>query len=140
MSSESSIPYRCELSGGDIQITYVGPLNTSANVGAEQSFVYQDQHQRLELRGESIRNVDTDLGLIVSVTIGQTIDSGSTSFSLLLPRMNVPGETTVPVDTQGITTIHRFATGPALNQGQLDFYTVTQLSGAVSRNLPRHNP
>ena len=77
-----------------------------------------------------------DLGTLVSVTIHMTIDSGSTTFTLLLPRVNLPAPpvlpAAVPVTTDGITTLHRFSTVLALQHGQQEFYTVTPLQGTAS--------
>jgi hypothetical protein len=77
-----------------------------------------------------------DLGTLVSVTILLTIDSGSTTFTLLLPQVNLPGPpaqpVAVPVSADGITTAHRFSVLPPLQHGQQEFYTVIPLQGTAS--------
>jgi hypothetical protein len=88
-------------------------------------------HQTLTFQGDEIRQLDGDLGLVASVSIRRTIDQGSTSFSVLLPHVNVPGSQTVPIQTDGITTVHRFSLAPAFDHGQLDTYTVTSLQGTA---------
>jgi hypothetical protein len=60
-----------------------------------------------------------------------TVDSGGVSFSVLLPRVNLPGEQSVPISTDGITTLHKFSVIPVT--GQRDFYTVTPLTGSAAR-------
>ena len=121
-------PNLYQLSGGALQITYA-----TTGIDGQPHFTYQDPQQTLTFRGEQIRSVETDLGLVVSVSIRITVDAGSTTFSLLVPRVNLVGEQSVPVRTEGITTIHRFSIAPAFDQGQRDFYTVTPLSGSASR-------
>jgi len=77
-----------------------------------------------------------DLGTLVSVTIHTTADSGSTTFTLLLPIVNLPAPpalpAAVPVTADAITTRHRFSRVLALQQGQQEFYTVTALQGTAS--------
>ena len=90
-----------------------------------------------DFTGNEIRVAEVpDLGTLVSVTILMTVDSGSTTFTLLLPRVNLPAPpalpAAVPVTTEGITTLHRFSVVPALQHGQQEFYTVTQLQGTAS--------
>jgi hypothetical protein len=124
----SSPPNMYSFSGGDLHITYA----TSSEDGRPQ-FTYQDHTRTLHFRGDEIRSVETDLGRVVSVSIRPTIDAGSTTFSFLVPRVNLIGEAAVPIRTAGITTLHKFSMLPVFNQGQLDFYTVTQLTGFAAR-------
>jgi hypothetical protein len=76
-----------------------------------------------------------DLGTLVSVTLLLTIDSGSTTFTLLLPRVNLPAPPAlpalVPVTAEGVTTFHRFSLLPPLQHGQQEFYTVIPLQGTA---------
>jgi hypothetical protein len=77
-----------------------------------------------------------DLGTLVSVTTQMVVDSGSTTFTLLLPIVNLPAPpalpATVPVTTDGVTTLHRFSTVLAEQHGQQETYTVTPLQGTAS--------
>ena len=90
-----------------------------------------------DFTGKDIRVVEVpDLGTSVSVTIHMTVDSGSTTFTMLLPIVNLPAPpalpAAVPVTADGITTLHRFSTVLALQHGQQEFYTVTPLQGTAS--------
>lgn len=120
-------PNRYELSGGGIVVGYTttgidGKAHLSYHHGAvSKAFVGPDQIQRVE----------TDLRTIVSVPIFVTIDAGSTSFSVLIPRVNMTVGERIAVHTEGITTTHRFSIVPAFNHGQLDGYTVTPLHGTA---------
>jgi hypothetical protein len=115
------------LSGGGRHVTVA--LN---GIDGKPHVTYQDAHQTLTFKGDEIRQLDGDLGLIVSVSIRRTVDAGSTSFSVFLPHVNLPGEQTIPIRTEGITTVHRFSLVPALNTGQLDSYSVTSLHGTAA--------
>jgi hypothetical protein len=90
-----------------------------------------------DFSGSEIRIAELpDLGTLVSVTLVLTIDSGSTTFTLLLPRVNLPAPPAlpafVPVTTEGVTTFHRFSLLPPLQRGQQEFYTVVPLQGTAA--------
>lgn len=90
----------------------------------------------LDFTGAAIREVSVpDLGTVVSVTLRLTVDSGSTTFTVLLPQVNLPSPpalpVAVPVSTDAITTGHHFSLFPAFNHGQQEFYTVTALTGTA---------
>jgi hypothetical protein len=70
-------------------------------------------------------------GTVVSVAIFRTIDSGSTTFSVLIPRVNLSAGERIVISTEGITATHRFSVVLAFNHGQLDAYTVTPLHGTA---------
>jgi hypothetical protein len=120
-------PTSWNLFGGGIHVSYsvAGP-----------TFIYQDPHRVLHFTGGQIRVVDVpDIGVLVSVTIILTVDTGSTTFTLVLPRVNLPAPpalpSAVPVTTEAITTVHHFSLIPSLQHGQQDFYRVTTLHGTA---------
>ncbi len=116
------------LSGGGLHVSY-----STSGIDGKPHFSYQDTVRSLSFSGDEIRKVECDLGTLVSVTIVRTIDAGSTSFSLLVPRVNLPAPfSSVAIRTDGITTHHAFSIIPAFNQGQRDFYEVTALHGTAS--------
>ena len=102
--------------------------------GPQPKFTYQDLQQTLSFSGDEIRSSETEVGMLVSVTIRMTRDTGGTTFSLLIPRVDIPGETSVPIQTVGITTLHKFSILP--ENGQHDFYTSTRLRGSASNLGP----
>lgn len=116
--------YHC--SGQHIHLTY-----TPAGLDGQPHLTYQDTHQSRLFRGDEIRIVDSDLGKLVSITLRTTVDMGSTSFSLFIPRMQIFEGTTAAMQTHGVTTLHRFSIVPQLNLGQLDTYTPTPLHGTA---------
>ena len=102
-----------------VQPTIWNLSNTAAGLQVSYSVAGPHLHYHhgpviRDFTGSEIRLVEVpDLGTLVSVTILLTIDSGSTTFTLLLPRVNLPAPPAlpalVPVTTQGITTGHRFS-------------------------------
>ena len=121
-------PTNWHLHGGGIHVRYstAGP-----------HLHYHDHIRVLDFTGAEIRVVDVpDVGTLVSVTIFLTIDSGSTTFTVLLPVVNLPAPPLLPVPvrvvTEGITTAHHFTLVPAFMHGQQEHYTVTSLTGFAS--------
>ena len=123
-----------------VQPTIWNLSNTAAGLQVSYSVAGPHLHYHhgpviRDFTGSEIRLVEVpDLGTLVSVTILLTIDSGSTTFTLLLPRVHLPAPALpalVPVTTQGITTGHRFSVLPPLQHGQQEFYTVTPLQGTA---------
>lgn len=98
-------------------------------------FTYQDDQRSLSFSGDEVRIVDVpDLGTVVSVTLMLTVDSGSTTFSVLLPQVNLQGaiRASEPVHTEAILTVHRFSITPQFVLGQREFYKPVFLSGTAS--------
>jgi hypothetical protein len=63
-----------------------------------------------------------------------TVDSGSTTFSVLIPKTTLHSTlgASTQIQTEGITTVHRFGLAPVFNLGQDELYTVTPLRGTAS--------
>ena len=117
-----------QLSGGAVRVTY-------DRSGGVPVFVYDDTQSARGIqtfRGSDVFTDTTVAGELVSVVLRRTIDSGSVTFSVLVPRVQVgPGGTT-PVETQAITAYHPFSVVPDPEPAQLDQYGVTLLQGAGS--------
>ena len=127
-------PNQYHLSGRAITVDYYtdghGPIT---GVEGLVFFVYQDSHLSKTFGQGEVRVVDVgDLGQVVSVTLAPTVDTGSTTFSLLIPSVELSdGTGTVPITTEGITAIHRILAA-AIGHPQHDTYTVTRLSGTAA--------
>ncbi len=125
------------LSGGGILVRY----STEPIIFGGTHFSYQDSQRTLTFKGNEIRTVDVpDLGTLVSVTIILTVDTGSTTFTLLLPRVNIVQQgpvSSAPVSTLGIRTAHAGPFSPPFpfGHGQQDFYTAIELTGTASHTL-----
>ena len=125
-----------------VQPTIWNLSNTATGLQVSYAVAGPDLHYHQgavvkDFTGNQIRVAEVpDLGTLVSVTIHMTVDSGSTTFTLLLPIVHLPAPpalpAAVPVTTDGITTLHRFSTVLALQHGQQETYTVTPLQGTAS--------
>jgi hypothetical protein len=120
-------PNRYQLSGGGIVVNY-----TTTGLDGKPHFQYhRGAVAKAFVGADEIEAIETALGTVVSVTIFLTVDSGSTSFSVLIPRINATAGQRTTVNTEGITTTHHFSIVPAFDHGQLDAYTVTALHGTA---------
>jgi len=110
-SNQPVSPNRYQLSGGHLHVTY-----TTTDKTGQPHLSYQDGNQTHSFTGNQIRETKTEMGTLVSVTIRMTVDTGSTSFTLLVPNVNlVSPSSPAQVKTYGITTVHRFSVVPAAN-------------------------
>lgn len=122
-------PNLYELKSGPLAVTYsTGGLDGKAHLH------YQDAATDEQFSGDQVRTQATEIGELVSVTIRRTVDSGSTSFSLLVPSVILDSATEVAtVNAVGITTVHRFSPVLRFNRGQLDNSQVAILNGTGKR-------
>jgi hypothetical protein len=116
-----------QVSGDGITVTY----STTSFFGGPH-FHYQDANIAKTFSGNQIQVTDVPLlGTVVSVLIRLTIDSGSTAFSLLVPRTNLGNSNSVKISTVGITAEHKFTiAGPIAPQS--DTYAAHVLNGTAS--------
>jgi len=115
------------LHGGGLHVSY-----STTGIDGKPHFTYQDSQGSTSFSGDQIEVAKTPVGDLVTVFIRRTVDSGSTSFSVLIPTVNLPGTSTpVNIHTEGITAVHRFSIIPALNRGQTEVYSFTRLSGTA---------
>lgn len=122
-------PNLYQVHGGGIHVTY-----STTGIDGKPHFTYQDAQGSHNFSGDQINVAKTPIGDLVTVTIRLTVDSGSTTFSLLVPVVNLtgPGQA-APIRTEGITTVHRFSIVPAFNHGQIELYHVTTLIGTANQ-------
>lgn len=127
-------PNQYHVRGGGISVAYY-PDGFGPIVGGRGPLhlVYQDAFRSLAFYGEEVRIVEVaDLGTVVSVTIVRTVDTGYTSFSLLVPDVDLPtDQSSVSINTEGITTVHRIFVA-LIGHPQSETYTVTSLSGTAA--------
>jgi len=119
-------PNLYHLEGHHLHLTYA-----TTSLDGRPTMTYKDAHEAKSFKGDDIRAVECDVGTLVSVTLHMTVDTGSTSLSLLIPRMQIPEGTTATVHTDCVTTLHKLTIPPQHNQGQLDTYSVTTLQGTA---------
>jgi hypothetical protein len=115
-----------ELDGKDTSVTY-----TPAGFTGAPQLTYRSDDQDLVFRGQDVRKVDTEIGVLVTVDLSFTPDLETTTFSLLVPAVNLRnGSVEAPVETVGLLSTARTSIGgPALVQGQLISYQPIALAG-----------
>jgi hypothetical protein len=119
-------PNLFHLSGDDLQITY----STSSLQGQPQ-FSYHDSTQSKVFSGDQIKVENSVMGTLVSVVINQTVDAGSTTFTVVIPAINlIPSSGGSPLSTVGIATLNKFKIF-GQEPGQRSFYTVKPLQGTA---------
>jgi hypothetical protein len=118
------------LSGGSIHVTY-----TTTGFDGKPHFTYTSPFVTHTFTGDQIKTEPSVLGTLVSVTILKTVDSGSTTFTVLIPRINLNAGEALAVTTEGFTTHHRFSIFPPAMHGQLDTYGVITLTGNAQHVL-----
>jgi hypothetical protein len=119
-------PNLYELAGDGIQVTY-----STTSLDGKPLFNYHDGSLSKNFSGDQIQTVDTEAGTVVSVVILLTVDSGSTTFSVLIPRVNLRFSDSAAITTYGITALHKFSI-IGLPNGQQDFYTAHQMQGTAA--------
>jgi hypothetical protein len=121
-------PNLYDLSGAGLHITY-----STTGIDGKPHFTYHSGSQTLIFVGDQIQTTQSPLGTLVTVFIVRTVDSGSTTFTLLVPRANLNNISEhLQITTDGIIALHRFSLIHALMHGQLDRYTVHALHGTAS--------
>src|SRR5450759_1584154 len=105
---------------------------STTGIDGKPHLSYDDGITGTSSSGDQIRlsGPDTDLQT-ATVTIRPTVDSGSATFTLLVPRVVLPGGAPTTIHTVGIITGHRHSPILALNVGQLDSYRAVALSGTA---------
>ena len=124
--AQKIIPNQYDLQGQGIQIAY----STSSITGKSQLSLTQGR-KTLNFTGNEIGVQDTPIGALVTVTIASKPDLNFTTFSFLIPSIELPKETAKQsFATIGITTIHKTSiAGPV--KGVQETYKIRELRGAA---------
>ena len=123
-AAEAQEPNVFELKGMGIEVTY----STTSFIGQPQ-LTYKDVKRTLTFHGEEIRQVDSEIGQQVTVTLEQVPDLRTETLTLILPAINVEGAGT-SIQTNAILTTHRTSIGgPDLVKGVLQTYRIKALRG-----------
>jgi hypothetical protein len=131
MATQFVSPTLFQLHDDKLQITY----DIS---GTTPHFTYQDTAQKLEFSGDQIRKIENpELGTLISVTTRMTVDAGSTTFTLMVPHMNLIGDKPLDVRTYGMIVVHRFTVNAPHNQGELETYVAHELVGSAQHAVAK---
>jgi hypothetical protein len=114
------------LSGNGIHVTYM-----TRSIDGKPLLSYQDAATGTTFKGDQIRTVADEQSELASVSTRMAVDTGYTSFTLIVPRVHLAGGQAAHVSTVGIVGVHRLTVdAPAI--GQLDTYRTVRLSGTAS--------
>lgn len=125
-SAISQQPNSFVLTGHGTHVSY-----QATGITGIPSLTYQDRQLSKTFTGSEIRSVTDEASELVSVSIRISVDTGYTSFTLFVPRVNLVNGQAAHVTTLGIVGVHRLTIDtPAI--GQLDTYHSLTLSGTAS--------
>jgi hypothetical protein len=128
IGDETTQPNLFELAGEYTQITY-----STTSITGEPQFNYQDRQRDVNVTGDDISRLETDIGALVTVTLEVIPDLHTLAVSLLVPQINLRGGTESPLSTLAILTTHHTSIGgPGLVEGPLQTYEAVALEGTAS--------
>ena len=121
-------PNQFDLQGTGISIGF-----SASSITGKPQLSFKKGRQTLTFTGDEIGQLKTPIGALVTVTIANTPDLSSTTFSFLLPDIVLTTSTSKQTfRTIGITTVHKTSiAGPV--KGVQETYKTTALRGAARR-------
>jgi len=93
-------PNLFELAGEGITVTY-----STTSIDGKPRFTFKKGRQTLNFAGKEITSLAIGIGTLVSVLIASTPDKDSTTFSVLLPAIQLPDSKRQAFRTIGIITV-----------------------------------
>ena len=124
--TEPAMPNMFELLGRGVAIHY----STTSFTG-DPRLHYQDSCREVNASGDEIRQEETELGTLVTITLEPDADAGSLLFTVVIPRARVDGpEREVRLETHGFLTRSRFSRLPT--DAQLQTYIAVPLRGRAT--------
>jgi hypothetical protein len=120
--AQKIVPNQYEIEGQGVQVGY----STSSITGKPQ-LSFRKGRKTLNFTGNEIGALDTTIGTLITVTIASTPDLNSTTFSFLLPPIELAKESAKQsFRTIGITTISKTSiAGPV--KGVQQTYKIVEL-------------
>lgn len=119
-------PNRYELKGGETTVSY-----STDSLAGQPRLTYANGQQSQSFSGDQIRSLSTEIGTLVTVSLTRSVDIGFTSFSLLVPDIELAADQPQQFKTTGIVTRHKGPdTVPAT--GARETYEFVHLHGTAS--------
>jgi hypothetical protein len=116
-----------ELRGGGVTVNYA-----ASSLDGSPRLTYRNMGQTRSFAGDELTTVPTAIGTLVTVQLAATPDLSTTTFTVVIPQVNVDSGQSANVRTQGITTVERTSIGgPALVRGQVQSNRVVNLTGTA---------
>lgn len=121
-----TLPNQYDLRGQGVTISY-----SVTSITGKPQLSFKKGRQTLNFTGDEIGVFDTTIGSLVTVTIANTPDLGFTTFSVLLPVIQLSSPSARQAfRTIGITTVHKTTiVGPP--KGVQQSYKFVQLQGTA---------
>jgi len=116
---------RYELTGQNIQLTY--SLNTST---AKPELVYQGSAGTLTFTGNDIGSQESELGAELTVILKKTIDTGSTTLTMILPGLEMGRKSSQSFTALAVETNHLLGI-QLLEKGVHELYHLHELQGVA---------
>ena len=119
-------PNQFKLHNQEVKVTYV----TNGFQGGP-TFSFEDGQQTKNFKGSDVRVLQTEIGSLVTVTLDLTVDTGSTSYSVLIPIVELPNtHAHQKFHTAGVKTIHKTPLSPP-PKSLIEAYRVDKLEGTA---------
>ncbi len=121
-------PNQYDLQGQGVTISY-----STSSIGGKPQLALKKGRNTLNFSGDEIGVLETAIGTLVSVTIAKTVDQGFTTFSFLLPAIDLSKVGAKQAfRTTGITTVHKTSiVGPP--KGLQEVYKFVELRGTAQQ-------
>ena len=117
-------PNLFELSNSEIQITY-----SSTSLTSSSQLNYNTNADAVTFKDEDIRVEKSELGTLVHVSTIKTVDTGYSTLTLFIPRVNLAGSSQQNISTIAIFTQHLFGVLP--HPGAQELYSVQSVDGVA---------
>jgi hypothetical protein len=124
--AQKLLPNQYDLRGRGVTISY-----SVTSISGKPLLTFKKGRQTLNFSGDEIGLLDSIIGSLVTVTIAKTVDRGFTTFSFLLPQIQLTSASARQAfQTIGITTVHKTTiAGPIIGVQQT--YKSVQLRGTA---------
>jgi len=124
--AQKILPNQYDLRGPGVAVSY-----SVTSISGKPQLSFKKGRQTLNFSGDEIGVFDTTIGSLVTVTIARTVDKGFTTFSFLLPSIQLASSSARQAfRTIGITTVHKTTiAGPI--KGVQQSYKSVQLRGTA---------
>ena len=124
--AQKLLPNQYDLRGRGVTISY-----SVTSISGKPLLTFKKGRQTLNFGGDEIGLLDSIIGSLVTVTIAKTVDRGFTTFSFLLPQIQLTSASARQAfQTIGITTVHKTTiAGPIIGVQQT--YKSVQLRGTA---------
>lgn len=124
--AQQIIPNQFDLQGTGVRIVF-----STSSIAGKAQLSFTKGRKTLNFSGNEINRLDTKIGTLVTVTIATTPDRSTTTFSFLVPAINLSKSSAQQAfRTIGITTVHKTSiAGPPTGVQQV--YTSVPLRGTA---------